>query len=80
VQRKVGRRYIVDIKATKRIAFAILTDEPSELVEAYHDRMPLTLADGKVETWLDLSQESLLDKSLLLDLHEFAVAAGWTAP
>jgi putative SOS response-associated peptidase YedK len=48
VQRKVGRRYIIDIKATKRIAFTILTDEPNELVEAYRDRMPLTLADGNV--------------------------------
>jgi putative SOS response-associated peptidase YedK len=29
----------------KRPAFAILTDEPSELVASYHDRMPLALAD-----------------------------------
>ena len=27
-------------RATGRIAFAILTDEPNELVASYHDRMP----------------------------------------
>ena len=35
--------------------------------------MPLALADDKVDTWLDLSIESPLDKDLLLDLKEFTV-------
>lgn len=62
-----------EYKGDKRIAFAILTDEPNELVAAYHDRMPLALADDKVVRWLELSHESPLDESLLLDLAEFAV-------
>jgi hypothetical protein len=33
-------------------SFAILTDEPNELVAPYHDRMPLVLGD--VERWLNL--------------------------
>jgi putative SOS response-associated peptidase YedK len=42
------------LSRVKRPAFAILTDEPNELVASYHDRMPLALADDKVELWLDL--------------------------
>jgi putative SOS response-associated peptidase YedK len=60
-------------KGDKRIAFAILTEEPNELVAAYHDRMPLALADDKISLWLDLSQESPLGEGLLLDLNEFTV-------
>jgi putative SOS response-associated peptidase YedK len=62
-----------EYKGDKRLAFAILTEEPNELVASYHDRMPLALADDKVELWLDLSQESPLDQGLLLDIKEFAV-------
>jgi putative SOS response-associated peptidase YedK len=62
-----------DYKGDKRPAFAILTDEPNELVASYHDRMPLALADEKVALWLDLSQESPLDQTLLLDIKEFSV-------
>ena len=62
-----------EYKGDKRVAFAILTEEPNELVASYHDRMPLALADDKVALWLDLSQESPLDQNLLLDLTEFTV-------
>ena len=62
-----------EYKGDKRPAFAILTDEPNELVASYHDRMPLALADEKVALWLDLSQELSLDQTLLLDIKEFSV-------
>ena len=62
-----------EYKGDKRAAFAMLTEEPNELVASYHDRMPLALADDKVALWLDLSQESPLDQNLLLDLTEFTV-------
>jgi putative SOS response-associated peptidase YedK len=62
-----------EYKGDRRIAFAILTDEPNDLVASYHDRMPLALADDKVALWLDLSQESPLSENLLLDLDEFTV-------
>jgi putative SOS response-associated peptidase YedK len=61
-----------EYKGDKRPAFAILTDEPNELVASYHDRMPLALADEKVALWLDLSQGSPLDQTLLLDIEEFS--------
>jgi putative SOS response-associated peptidase YedK len=61
---------IAEYKGDSRVAFAILTDE---LVVPYHDRMPLALADDKVDAWLDLSIESPLEKDLLLDLKEFTV-------
>src|SRR3954447_958191 len=32
-------------RGDKRVAFAILTDEPNELIAPYHDRIPLVLAD-----------------------------------
>ena len=62
-----------EYKGDRRIAFAILTDEPNELVASYHDRMPLAVADDKVAAWLDLSKQSLLSENLLLELNEFAV-------
>ena len=78
--RKDGKKLILagiwqeaEYKGDRRIAFAILTDEPNELVASYHDRMPLALADDKVAPWLDLSHESPLSESLLLDLNEFTV-------
>ena len=64
---------IAEYKGDSRVAFAILTDEPNELVASYHDRMPLTLADEKVDAWLDLANEAPLDENLLLDLDEFTV-------
>jgi putative SOS response-associated peptidase YedK len=62
-----------EYKGDKRPAFAILTEEPNELVASYHDRMPLALADDKVVLWFDLSRDSPLDENLLLDLNEFTV-------
>jgi putative SOS response-associated peptidase YedK len=62
-----------EYKGDRRIAFAILTEEPNELVAPYHDRMPLALADDKVALWLDLAQATPLEHDLLLDLAEFAV-------
>jgi putative SOS response-associated peptidase YedK len=62
-----------EYKGDHRTAFAILTEEPNELIASYHDRMPLALADDKVKTWLDLSQQSPLSEGLLLDLGEFKV-------
>jgi putative SOS response-associated peptidase YedK len=64
---------IAEYKGDSRVAFAILTDEPNELVAPYHDRMPLALAEDNVDAWLDLSIESPLAKHLLLDLKEFTV-------
>ncbi len=62
-----------DYKGDKRPAFAILTEEPNELVGSFHDRMPLVLADDKVAFWLDLSQDAPLDQELMLDLNTFTV-------
>jgi putative SOS response-associated peptidase YedK len=62
-----------EYKGDRRLAFAILTEEPNELVAPYHDRMPLALADDKVTLWLDLAQAAPLAQELLLDLQEFAV-------
>jgi putative SOS response-associated peptidase YedK len=62
-----------EYKGDRRIAFAILTEEPNALVAPYHDRMPLALADDKVALWLDLAQQVPLAQELILDLQEFAV-------
>jgi putative SOS response-associated peptidase YedK len=40
-----------DVKGDTVPSFAILTDEPNELVAPYHDRMPVILDDP--EKWLD---------------------------
>jgi putative SOS response-associated peptidase YedK len=64
---------VAEYKGDKRTAFAILTEEPNELVAPYLDRMPLALADDKVAAWLDLANETPLDDNLLLDLSEFTV-------
>jgi putative SOS response-associated peptidase YedK len=72
--RRVGRRHVLSVvKGDRRIAFAILTDEPNELVVDYHDRMPLALADDRIEAWLDLSNLDPLREDLLLDLKAFTV-------
>jgi putative SOS response-associated peptidase YedK len=52
-------------------SFAILTDEPNELVAPYHDRMPVVLADP--ERWLDL--DSTLDDLRPLGPEAFMVRA-----
>ena len=62
-----------DYKGDTRPAFAILTDEPNELVAAYHDRMPMALADDAIDAWLDLAAPAPLDAARLLDLDLFAV-------
>src|SRR3954465_8456528 len=62
-----------EYKGDRRIAFAILTDEPNELVASYHDRMPLALADDRAADRLNLHEPDLLSRSLLLDLDEFTV-------
>jgi putative SOS response-associated peptidase YedK len=51
---------IAEYKGDSRVAFAILTDEPNELVASYHDRMPLALADDKIDWWIGLANESPL--------------------
>jgi putative SOS response-associated peptidase YedK len=56
---------IAEYKGDSRLAIAILTDEPNELVAPYHDRMPLALADDRVDAWFDLSIESPRDESLI---------------
>jgi putative SOS response-associated peptidase YedK len=53
---------IAEYKGDKRTAFAILTEEPNELVAPYHDRMPLALADDRVPAWLDLANETPLGR------------------
>ena len=62
-----------EYKGDRRTAFAILTDEPNALIAPYHDRMPLALADGRIDAWLDLSQAVVPDASLLLPLDQFTV-------
>jgi putative SOS response-associated peptidase YedK len=41
-----------EVKGDTVPSFAILTDEPNELVAPYHDRMPVVLDDA--EKWLDV--------------------------
>jgi putative SOS response-associated peptidase YedK len=62
-----------EYKGDRRTAFAILTDEPNELVADYHDRMPLALADDRIDAWLDLANPNPLQEDLLLDLKAFTV-------
>jgi putative SOS response-associated peptidase YedK len=42
-----------DVKGDEVASFAILTDEPNELVAPYHDRMPVALENP--EEWLDVA-------------------------
>ena len=60
-----------DVKGEAVPSFAILTDEPNELVAPYHDRMPVVL--GEVERWLDL--DTTLDDLAPLGPERFAVRA-----
>lgn len=66
-----------EYKGDRRPAFAILTEEPNELIAPYHDRMPLALADDQVDRWLDLSQAITPDASLLLSDRLRMVVLGW---
>ena len=59
-----------EVKGDQVPSFAILTDEPNELVAPYHDRMPVVLDDHK--SWLAKSDHPL-DKIQPLPLDMFAV-------
>lgn len=58
-----------DVKGDIVPSFAILTDEPNELVAPYHDRMPVVLENP--EKWLD--PQSTLDDAVPLGPQEFEV-------
>ena len=60
-----------DVKGEAVPSFAILTDEPNELVAPYHDRMPVVLGD--VEGWFNL--DTTLDDVDPLGPERFAVRA-----
>lgn len=60
-----------EVKGDTVPSFAILTDEPNELVAPYHDRMPVVLDDA--EQWLDLDVP--LDAVAPLGPERFAVRA-----
>src|SRR5439155_15930534 len=60
-----------DVKGEAVPSFAILTDEPNELVAPYHDRMPVVLGD--VERWLNL--DTTLDDVDSLGPERFGVRA-----
>lgn len=59
-----------DVKGDEVASFAILTDEPNELVAPYHDRMPVVLDDH--EPWLS-EGENPLDRLNPLGPEFFAV-------
>jgi putative SOS response-associated peptidase YedK len=58
-----------EIKGETVPSFAILTDEPNELIAPYHDRMPVVLA--KVEAWLN--PDTTLDDLRALGPEQFTV-------
>jgi putative SOS response-associated peptidase YedK len=58
-----------EVKGDTVPSFAILTDEPNELVAPYHDRMPVVLDDP--ETWL--KPDTTLDDITPLGPEEFTV-------
>ena len=58
-----------DVKGDVVPSFAILTDEPNELVAPYHDRMPVVMQDAG--TWLDV--DTTLDDLAPLGPEHFAV-------
>jgi putative SOS response-associated peptidase YedK len=60
-----------EVKGETVPSFAILTDEPNELVAPYHDRMPVVLDDA--EQWLDV--ELPLDSVNPLGPERFVVRA-----
>jgi putative SOS response-associated peptidase YedK len=58
-----------DVKGDKVASFAILTDEPNELVASYHDRMPVALDNP--EEWLDVTTP--IDRIVALGPEQFRV-------
>jgi putative SOS response-associated peptidase YedK len=58
-----------EVKGDTVPSFAILTDEPNELVAPYHDRMPVVLEDAQI--WLD--PDTSLDAIAPLGPEEFVV-------
>jgi putative SOS response-associated peptidase YedK len=58
-----------DVKGDKVPSFAILTEEPNELIASYHDRMPVVVKDG--EKWLD--PDTPLEDAGPLPLEAFVV-------
>jgi len=58
-----------DVKGDVVPSFAILTDEPNELIAPYHDRMPVVL--DEIESWLDLDKP--LDDIRPVGPEEFVV-------
>ena len=59
-----------EVKGDQVPSFAILTDEPNELVAPYHDRMPVVLDDAM--RWLEPSERPL-DNIRVLPPARFAV-------
>lgn len=62
-----------DLEGETIHSFSIVTDEPNDLIAAYHDRMPLGLADDALNAWLDPATDALADPALRLDLAAYAV-------
>ena len=58
-----------DVKGDRVPSFAILTDEPNELVAPFHDRMPVVVDDP--ERWLDT--KATLDDAMPLGPEHFEV-------
>ena len=59
-----------EVKGDQVPSFAILTDEPNELVAPYHDRMPVVLDDPS--PWL-IKSDRPLDEIEPLPPERFAV-------
>ena len=71
---------IAEYKGDSRVAFAILTDEPNELVASYHDRMPLALADDKVDAVARSLRTSHRSVGICCSTSKNSRCARWTAP
>jgi putative SOS response-associated peptidase YedK len=65
-----------EVKGDRVPSFALLTDEPNELVAPYHDRMPVIIDDPR--PWLENGVQPL-DSISRLDPGEFAVRPVSTA-
>ncbi len=57
----------VEINAKKTVTAGIITTSPNELVSPIHDRMPVILDDGDLDTWLDPSVKDFDALHSLLD-------------
>lgn len=62
-----------EIEGERIYSFSIVTGDPNDLIAAYHDRMPVAVADDKTDAWLDPDTDALADPGLALDLAAFAV-------